>query len=199
MVASFQTNCKQPELIMNELNLSVLTVDEFGFLEKRKQNGVYNHETLQKLKVIISKLKNSLKDCSKLEKKLYSKFNKPNFGLHLDKDCNSRKKIKYLGKVQISGKFKGEIVAQALLIKKEASVAANIYAEVVMCKGKVRGDISATYKVKIANGGEVKGDLHSPNFVIEKGAVFDGKCSMPNVKNSKPFNRIINTVLKKTG
>ncbi len=90
--------------------------------------------------------------------------------------------------MQISGKFFGEIEAQAILIEKNASVVANIIAEVVMCKGKVFGNIRATYKIKISKDAEVRGNIHSPKFILEKGAVFDGQCTMQNVKRPEYFN-----------
>jgi cytoskeletal protein CcmA (bactofilin family) len=96
-----------------------------------------------------------------------------------------RDKITHTGKVQVSGNFEGQIIAQAVLIDKTASVAANIAAEVVMCKGKVFGDIRATHKIKITKDAEIKGNIHSPNLIIEKGANFDGRCFMPNIKPSK--------------
>jgi len=95
-------------------------------------------------------------------------------------------------------KFEGEIIAQAVLIAKTASIAATIAAEVVMCKGRVFGEIRATYKIKIAKGGEVKGYVRTPNFIIEKGAVFDGRCSMPRSKKSSAL-RLLRNTLKKTG
>ena len=41
---------------MLEQNLNVLTPAEFVFLENRKRDGVYNHETGEKLYSIIEKL-----------------------------------------------------------------------------------------------------------------------------------------------
>ena len=95
-------------------------------------------------------------------------------------------------------KFEGEIIAQAVLIEKTASIAATIAAEVVMCKGRVFGEIRATYKIKIAKGGEVKGYVHTPNFIIEKGAVFDGRCSMPRSKKPSAL-RLLRKAFTKTG
>lgn len=183
---------------MREQNLKVLTRDEFYFLEIRKWNGVYNQETGEKLYRIIEKLDRGQKISSRAEKKLYKTFQQANFGILLEKNSETREKIVHSGKVQVSGNFAGEIVAQAVLIDKTASVAANISAEVVMCKGKVFGDIRATHKIKITKGAEVKGDIHSPSFIIEKGAVFDGRCSMPNIKNPRPL-LLLSAALRKTG
>ena len=98
-------------------------------------------------------------------------------------------------------KLEGEIIAQAVLIEKTASVVANIAAEVVMCKGKVFGEMRATYKIKIVKGAKVKGYIHTPNFIIEKGAAFDGRCSMPSARSAKkpgPLH-LLREALRKTG
>ncbi|MZH02274.1 MAG: polymer-forming cytoskeletal protein [Nitrospinae bacterium] len=183
---------------MDKKSLRVLTPEEYEFLETRKWNGVYNQVTREKLYSIIEKLNQGKKSCSRAEKKLYRVFQKANFGILLEKNTKTRETIKHTGKVQVSGRFEGQIIAQAVLIEKTASVAANIAAEVVMCRGKVLGDIRATHKIKITSDAEVKGDIHSPNFIIEKGATFDGRCSMPNIKmsGSTPLS---GDVVRKTG
>ena len=181
-----------------EQNLNVLTPAEFVFLENRKPDGVYNHETRKKLYGILAKLEREKPRSSRIEKRLYKFFRDANFGILLDKDSKTREKIIHSGKVHILARFEGEIIAQAVLIEKTASVAATIAAEVVMCKGKVFGEIRATYKLKIAKDAKVKGYVHTPNFIIEQGAVFDGRCSMPNIKRPGPLHRL-KEVFRKTG
>jgi cytoskeletal protein CcmA (bactofilin family) len=197
---SFQQNCQQSriKLTMDNQKHKVLTQAEFHFLETRKWNGVYNQETREKLYAIIEKLNRQKGNCSRGERKLYRIFQKANFGILLEKNTGTREAISHTGKVQVSGNFEGQIIAQAVLIDKTASVAANIAAEVVMCKGKVIGDIRATHKIKITKDAEIKGDIHSPNFIIEKGAIFDGRCSMPNIKQSRSLH-LSGDAVRKTG
>jgi cytoskeletal protein CcmA (bactofilin family) len=183
---------------MHKQNLRVLTPTEFDFIKTRKWNGVYNNKTREELYAIIKKLKREKRNCSGTEKKLYRIFQKSNFGILLEKNTQTRDKITHNGKVQVSGNFEGHIIAQAVLIDKTASVAANIAAEVVMCKGKVFGDIRATHKIKITKDAEIKGDINSPNLIIEKGASFYGHCSMPNIKPSRSI-RLFGVTVKKTG
>jgi cytoskeletal protein CcmA (bactofilin family) len=183
---------------MHKQNLRVLTQTEFDFIENRKWNGVYNNKTRKELYAIIEKLKRENRNCSRIEKKLYQIFQKANFGILLEKNTLTRDKITHTGKVQVSGTFEGHIIAQAVLIDKTASVAANIAAEVVMCKGKVFGNIRATHKIKITKDAEIKGDINSPNLIIEKGAIFDGRCSMLNIKPSRSI-RLFGVTVKKTG
>ena len=116
----------------------------------------------------------------------------------LDRKTQTLDKIMHNGKVQVSGNFQGQIIAKAVLIDKTALVAANIAAEVVMCKGKVFGDIRATHKIKITKDAEIKGDINSPNLIIEKGAIFDGRCSMPNIIPSRSI-ALFGVNVKKTG
>ena len=182
---------------MHKQNLRVLTQTEFDLIENRKWNGVYNNKTRKELYAIINKLKLEKRNCSGTEKKLYQIFQKANFGILLERNTQTRDKITHTGKVQVSGNFEGHIIAQAVLIDKTASVAANIAAEVVMCKGKVFGDIRATHKIKITKDAEIKGDINSPNLIIEKGAIFDGRCSMPNIKSSRSI-RLFGFTVKKT-
>ena len=181
-----------------EQNLNVLTPAEFVFLENRKPDGVYNHETRKKLYGIIETLERGKRNRSREEKNLYRIFRDANFGILLDKNSKTREKIVHSGKVHILAKFEGDIVAQSVLIEKTASVVANIAAEVVMCKGKVFGEIRATYKIKIVKGAKVIGYIQTPKFIIEKGAAFDGRCSMPSAKKPGPLH-LLREALRKTG
>jgi cytoskeletal protein CcmA (bactofilin family) len=167
---------------MHKQNLRVLTPTEFDFLETRKWNGVYNKKTREELYAIIEKLNRKRRYCSRAEKRLYQIFQKVNFGILVERNTQTRDKITHTGKVQVSGNFEGQIIAQAVLIDKTAAVAANISAEVVMCKGRIFGDICATHKIKITKGAKIKGNINSPKLIIEKGAIFDGRCSMPDIK-----------------
>jgi cytoskeletal protein CcmA (bactofilin family) len=44
---------------------------------------------------------------------------------------------------------------------------------------------------------QIKDDISSPNLIIEKGAIFDGRCSMPNLKPSRSICLFGVTVKKK--
>ena len=183
---------------MHKQNLRVLTPTEFDFIDNRKWNGVYNNKTREELYAIIKKLKREKRNCSWTEQKLYRIFQKANFGILLEKNTQTRDKITHTGTVQVSGNFEGHIIAQAVLIDKTASVAANIAAEVVMCKGKVFVNIRATHKIKITKDAEIKGEIKSSNLIIEKGAIFDGRCSMPNIKPYRSLN-LYGDAMKKNG
>jgi cytoskeletal protein CcmA (bactofilin family) len=183
---------------MIDIKLKILTEKDFLFLAKRKPDSVYDRETLKNLDRIIKRLNRGKQFCTGDEKKLLKKYQDATFGVLLPKNTNTKGKINHLGPVHVVGNFSGKLVAESILIDKAATVLANIAAEEVLCKGKLRGDIRATNKVSITKEAEVRGDIHSPNLNIEKGALFEGRCSIPQNRKHKPiFIKKKNT--KKTG
>jgi cytoskeletal protein CcmA (bactofilin family) len=172
---------------MTDIKLKILTEIDFLFLAKKNPEGIYDEETRDNLYRIIKRLIRGKQFCTGDEKQLLKKFENAIFGILLRKDTDIKGKINHPGKVQVAGNFSGDIAAESVLIEKTAIVLANIAAEEVLCKGTVRGDIRATYKVKITKEAEVTGDIHSPNLNIEKGALFEGRCSMPKNRTPQPL------------
>ena len=172
---------------MTEIKLNILTEKNFLFLAKKKPEGIYDEETREKLDSIIKRLIRGKDFCTDDEKQLLEKFQDVIFGILLRKDTETKGKINHPGTVQVAGKFSGNIAAVSIIIENTATVLANIAAEEVMCKGKIRGDIRATKKVKITKEAEVTGDIHTPNLNIEKGALFEGRCSMPKNRTLQPL------------
>ncbi|MGK0178880.1 MAG: cytoskeletal protein CcmA (bactofilin family) [Nitrospinales bacterium] len=169
---------------MTDIKLKILTEKDFLFLAKKNPEGIYDEETRKDLDRIIKRLIRGKQFCTGDEKQLLKKFQDVIFGILLRKDTETKGKINHPGTVQVLGNFTGDLAAESVFIEKTATVLANIAAEEVLCKGKVRGDIRATNKVKITKEAEVTGDIYSPNLNIEKGALFEGRCSMP--KNRTP-------------
>ena len=172
---------------MPDIKLKILKEKDFLFLAKRQLEGVYDCETLKKLDRIIKRLNRGKQFCTGDEKRLLKKYQDATFGVLLPKNTNTKGKINHPGPVHVAGNFSGNLAAESILIYKAATVLANIAAEEVLCKGKVRGDIRATNKVRITKEAEVRGDIHSPNLKIEKGAIFEGRCSIPKNKTPKPI------------
>jgi cytoskeletal protein CcmA (bactofilin family) len=172
---------------MADIKLKILTEKDFLFLAKRKPKGTYDRETLKVLDRIIKRLNRGKQFCTGDEKRLLKKYQDATFGVLLPKNTDVKGKINHPGKVHVVGNFSGNLVAESILIDKAATVLANIAAEEVLCKGKVRGDIRATNKVIITKEAEVRGDIHSPNLNIEKGAIFEGRCSIPKNRTPHPI------------
>ena len=183
---------------MTDFKLKILTEKDFLFLAKRKPEGIYDHETLKNLDRTIKRLNYGKKFCTGDEKRLLKKYKNATFGLLLPKNTDTNGKINHPGTVHVVGDFSGNLAAESILIDKAATVLANISAKEVLCKGKIRGDIRVTNKVRITKEAEVRGDIHTPKLNIEKGAIFEGRCSIP--KKTTPLSIFLKKKThKKTG
>lgn len=97
-------------------------------------------------------------------------------------------KLIFDGAVRIDGIFRGEIHGQgSLVVGQGASVRANIDVGSVYISGEVQGNIEVKEKINIHSSGKFCGDVRTPVFIMEEGAVFDGRSSMEgiNAKNSE--------------
>ncbi len=97
-------------------------------------------------------------------------------------------KLAFGDRVRIEGKVDGEIFGDGTLIIAEG---ANIHAQVtvgtlIMRGGTLHGDVTATKLVEIYSPARVFGNIHAPELLIEKGVVFEGKCTMENARVAEP-------------
>ena len=85
----------------------------------------------------------------------------------------------------IDGEFEGKLTTgDKLIVAEEGVVQADIEAGTVICKGRIRGNITASQKVEIHSTGKILGDVLSPALMIELGAVFNGKSYMPEYQRN---------------
>jgi len=85
----------------------------------------------------------------------------------------------------IDGKFEGKVKTSGeLIVAEEGAILAEIEAGIVICKGRIRGNITASQKVEIHSTGKILGDVLSPALMIELGAVFNGKSYMPEYQRN---------------
>ncbi|MEL6111459.1 MAG: polymer-forming cytoskeletal protein [Pseudomonadota bacterium] len=89
------------------------------------------------------------------------------------------------GPSRIAGVVDGELSGDnRIVIGKDAHVHGKIDALEIEIDGRVTGTINATQRVILNETAVIEGDLHSPSVVIEEGAVFNGKSSMPSPDQS---------------
>ncbi len=95
-------------------------------------------------------------------------------------------KLIFDGAVRIDGDFQGEIYGQGSLeIGEGALVKANIAVKAIYIGGNVQGTIEVKEKINIISTGKFYGDVRTPIFVMEEGALFDGKSSMVEAADEK--------------
>ena len=95
-------------------------------------------------------------------------------------------KLIFDGAVRIDGDFQGEIYGQGSLeIGEGAQVKANIAVKAIYIGGNVQGTIEVKEKININSTGKFYGDVRTPIFIMEEGALFDGKSSMVEAADEK--------------
>lgn len=88
--------------------------------------------------------------------------------------------LSFEGRVRIDGAFKGEIYSDGILILGDgAEVEAQIEVGTLIVRGgSLRGNVVARQLIEIHAEGSVRGDITAPQIDIDKGSVFEGKCTM---------------------
>jgi cytoskeletal protein CcmA (bactofilin family) len=77
---------------------------------------------------------------------------------------------------QVEGKI--ELKDNVLTIGPNGKIKAQVFAKALIVQGEVNGNITATEKVEIRDGGSVDGDILSPRVAIADGAHFRGSVDM---------------------
>ena len=93
---------------------------------------------------------------------------------------------------QVEGKI--ELKDHVLTIGANGKIKAQVFAKAVIVLGEVNGNVTASEKVDIRDGGSVDGDIISPRVAIAEGAHFRGSVDMqrkggqmqPAAQASKP-------------
>ncbi len=81
--------------------------------------------------------------------------------------------------LRINGRFEGNLKTKGnLIIGEDASISADIVGETIVISGLVRGNIKSSCLLSITSTASVHGDVETPKFSIEEGALFNGKCKM---------------------
>ncbi|MEZ4398515.1 MAG: polymer-forming cytoskeletal protein [Kofleriaceae bacterium] len=95
-------------------------------------------------------------------------------------------KLTFEGSVRIDGKLKGEIFSDdTLIIGEGAYVEAEIDIGEIIVQGTLVGNVRAKRSIEVLAPGRVKGDLHTPSLMVEKGVLFEGRSFMESAVGQK--------------
>ncbi len=102
----------------------------------------------------------------------------------LGKSSDFKGTINCSGTVRLDGKFEGQVtVAGDILVGSEAKITAEISAHNITVSGNITGNITATGKIELLETAMLTGDVRSAAFVVEEGAVFNGRSE--SIKNTQ--------------
>ncbi len=102
--------------------------------------------------------------------------------------------LTYNGSVRIDGEIEGEIDANGVLIVGQSGVLdADIVANMVVCGGKIEGEIRAKETVRLLASAVINGKIFTPNLMIEAGACFNGICQMASqrTETAQPALKVV--------
>ncbi len=108
---------------------------------------------------------------------------KVNTGSLLGQKSEFAGKLTFMGTVRIEGRFEGEIFSdETLVVGTGAEIHGTINVDtLIVTGGVVEAKINAKTCVELYPPGQINGEVITPSFQIEKGAVFRGQCVMPDV------------------
>lgn len=104
----------------------------------------------------------------------------------LGKGSEFEGKLTFEGTVRVDGKLSGEVFSDDVLVVGEgAEVKAEIDVGEIIVQGTIIGNIRAKRSVEIHGPGKVRGDITTPSLQIDRGVVFEGRCYMEGVTETK--------------
>ena len=96
------------------------------------------------------------------------------------------------GTVMLDAKFSGEITSKdTLVIGERGAVRANVRTAVLVVRGEVVGNVTASERVELKCSARITGDVEAPVIVMEKGAVLDGHCRMTKAKSAEAPHGVV--------
>ena len=103
----------------------------------------------------------------------------PGLVASLHKGSRVTGQLTFQGPARIDGSVEGEIQCHGkLTIGEEAEVRAKITGQIVIIKGRVEGNVTATERIELTAPARLYGNINTPRLIITEGVVFDGDCSM---------------------
>jgi cytoskeletal protein CcmA (bactofilin family) len=102
-------------------------------------------------------------------------------GSLLGQDSEFHGKLSFLGTVRIEGRFEGEVLAEGtLVVAAGGCVRGRVeVGTLIVTGGLVEAQVVARHAVELSPPGQLVGDVVTPAFHIERGAVFRGRSIMP--------------------
>jgi cytoskeletal protein CcmA (bactofilin family) len=101
----------------------------------------------------------------------------------LGKGAEFTGKLIFSGIVRIDGDFNGEIFGGGTLVIGEgAHVEGDIHVETILVSGDVLGRIEVKERIEIYPPGKIQGNVITPIFVMQEGAIFEGNSKMETSK-----------------
>ncbi len=87
--------------------------------------------------------------------------------------------LKFDDSLKINGRFEGSIESDGfLVVENGAQVLADVRVGSLVVGGEIRGDVHASRRLELLDGGCIHGNVRCPNLVMAEGTCILGRCEM---------------------
>lgn len=85
--------------------------------------------------------------------------------------------------LRLEGEVTGEVICEGVLVmSKEAKITGNIECAELKSEGKILGNVVASDRIELKEASDLQGDVKCQSIEIDKGATFNGQCTMEKRK-----------------
>jgi cytoskeletal protein CcmA (bactofilin family) len=97
----------------------------------------------------------------------------------IGQDTSLRGSYNSKNSIRVDGEIYGNVTSEdGIIVGDKGMVRGNLVAKTVVIGGKVKGNITAFQRLELQSSAQIEGDISTPVFVVEEGAVFEGNCQM---------------------
>ncbi|MFQ5822704.1 MAG: polymer-forming cytoskeletal protein [bacterium] len=111
--------------------------------------------------------------------------------------------LKVKSTLRVDGKVKGNITtSDSLVVGKEGDINGEVKVINAILGGKLKGKLHASGKVVLESNSIFNGELKTSKLVIDEGAIFEGICSMSDVKipeSKTEFPKSVSSMIDQKG
>src|SRR5260221_3085472 len=100
----------------------------------------------------------------------------------IGEDTSLRGSYNSKNSIRIDGEIYGNVTSEdGVIVGSKGMVRGNMIAKSVVIGGKVKGNITAYQRLELQSTAQIEGDVSTPVFVVEEGAMFEGNCQIEEV------------------
>jgi len=89
--------------------------------------------------------------------------------------------LKDSNEIVVHGRVEGEVISDKMVtVAENALVKGPVTAQIISVAGTIRGSVTAADKMEILPTGKIYGSIAAKDISIRSGAIFVGKCTMPD-------------------
>jgi cytoskeletal protein CcmA (bactofilin family) len=97
-----------------------------------------------------------------------------------------RGNLKVEHSLRVDGIVNGDVTStDTLIVGVDGEIIGQVSVNNLILGGKVLGSVVASGRTALESKSKFQGDIKTGIFVVDEGAIFDGKCSMTEVNGSK--------------